>query len=88
MLRIMGLLKELRRQLIGRRPVKHETYGAAVEGPDRTVVAIALDGVTAVQAIASAVPGPAATSRQWASPPIARLKGELPVSEVWFPQTW
>ena len=27
--------KELRRQLVGRRPVKHETYGAVVKGPDR-----------------------------------------------------
>lgn len=30
--------KELRHQLVGRRPVKHETYGAVVKGPDRTVV--------------------------------------------------
>jgi hypothetical protein len=62
--------KELRRRLVGRRPVKHETFGAVVKGPDRTVVAIALDGLTAVRAVASAVPGPAATSRQWAPPPI------------------
>ena len=61
---------ELRRQLVGRRPVKHETFGAVVKGPERTVVAIALDGVRAVQAIASAVQGSATTSRQWAPPPI------------------
>jgi len=34
------------------------------------VVAIALGGIEAIQAVASAVPGPVATSPQWASPPI------------------
>ena len=62
--------KELRSQLIGRRPVKHETFGAVVNGPDRTVIAIALSGVEALQAITSAVPGPVATSPHWAPPPI------------------
>ena len=62
--------QELRSQLVGRRPVKHRTSGAVVTGPDRTVVAIALGGVEALQAIASAVPGPVATSLQWAPPPI------------------
>jgi hypothetical protein len=61
---------ELRSQLVGRRPVKHQTFGAVVKGPDRTVVAIALSGVKAVQAVAAAVPGPVATSVQWAPPPI------------------
>lgn len=61
---------ELRHRLVGRRPVKHETLGAVATGPDRTVIAVALDGVRAVQALASAVPGPIATSRQWAPPPI------------------
>ena len=65
-----GGSRRLRSQLVGRRPVKHRTYGAVVEGPDRTVVAIALGGVEALQAIASAVPGPVATSLQWAPPPI------------------
>ena len=77
--------KELRHQLVGRRPVKHETYGAVVKGPDRTVVAIALDGVTAVQAVASAVPGPAATSRQWAPPPI--LPSSPDFRAPWPPST-
>lgn len=62
--------KELRSQLVGRRPVKHQVFGAVVNGPDHTVVATALDGVKAMQAIASAVPGPVATSLQWAPPPI------------------
>jgi hypothetical protein len=62
--------QELRSRLVGKRPVKHETFGAVVKGPGRAVAAIALDGVRAVQALASAVPGPPATSRQWAPPPI------------------
>ena len=61
---------ELRNQLVGRRPVKHRTYGAVVKGPDRTVVALALDGVRAVQAAGSAVSGSVETSAQWAPPPI------------------
>ena len=77
--------KELRSQLVGRRPVKHETFGAVVKGPDRTVVAIALDGVRAVQAVASAVPGPAATSRQWAPPPI--LPSSPDFRAPWPPST-
>jgi hypothetical protein len=77
--------KELRRRLVGRRPVKHETFGAVVKGPDRTVVAIALDGVTAVRALASAVPGPAGTSRQWAPPPI--LPSSPDFRPPWPPST-
>lgn len=77
--------KELRNRLVGRRPVKHRTYGAVVEGPDRTVVAIALDGVEAVQAVASAVPGPGATAPQWAPPPIVPTSQEF--REPWAPQT-
>ena len=77
--------KQLRSQLIGRRPVKHETFGAVVDGPGRTVVAIALDGVTAMQAIASAVPGPVATSRQWAPPPILPSSHEF--RAPWPPST-
>jgi hypothetical protein len=69
--------EELRSQLIGRRPVKHDTFGAVVNGPDRTVVAIALDGVAAVHAVASAVPEPALTSRQWAPPPIEPTSSEF-----------
>jgi hypothetical protein len=42
--------KELRSQLVGRRPVQHQRFGAVVKGPDRTVVAIALGGVKAAQA--------------------------------------
>lgn len=77
--------KELRNRLVGRRPVKHRTYGAVVEGPDRTVVAMALGGVEAVRAVASAVPGPAATSLQWAPPPIAPASREF--REPWAAQT-
>jgi hypothetical protein len=77
--------EELRRQLVGRRPVKHETFGAVVKGPHGTVIAIALDGVRAVQAVASAVPGPAVTSRQWAPPPI--LPSSRDFREPWSPST-
>ena len=77
--------KELRNQLVGRRPVKHRTYGAVVEGPDRTVVAVAPDGVQALQAIASAVPGPPATSPQWAPPQIVPSSREL--RDPWAPMT-
>jgi hypothetical protein len=77
--------KELRSQLVGRRPVKHQTFGAVVEGPDRTVVALALGGVEAVQAVASAVPGPVATSLQWAPPPILPSSHEF--RAPWAPLT-
>ena len=76
--------KELRSQLIGRRPVKHETFGAVVNGPDRTIIAVALDGVTAVRAVVSAVPGPAPTSRRWAPPPIVPASREF--REPWPPR--
>src|SRR5688572_3345517 len=76
---------ELRNQLVGRRPVKHKTFGAVVRGPDRTVVAIAPDGAKAVQAIASAVPGPVATSQQWAPPPI--VPSDEKFRAPWEPST-
>jgi hypothetical protein len=77
--------KELRSQLVGRRPVKHRTFGAAVNGPDRTVVALALGGVEALQAIASAVPEPRATSPQWAPPSIVPTSQEF--RSPWAPST-
>ena len=75
----------LRNQLVGRRPVKHRTYGAVAKGPERTVVAIALGGVEAVQALASAVPGPVATTPQWAPPPIVPKSRDF--REPWAPMT-
>ena len=68
-----------------RRPVKHRTFGAVVEGPDRAVVAIAPGGVEAVQAIASAVPGPPVASAQWAPPPIVPSSQEF--RAPWAPST-
>lgn len=75
----------LRNQLVGRRPVKHRTYGAVAKGPERHMVAIALDGVDALRALASAVPGPVATSPQWAPPPVAPTSRD--VRQPWAPMT-
>ena len=74
---------ELRHQLVGRRPVKHTTYGAVVTGPDRTVVALALDGVRAAQAAGSAVSSPVETSAQWAPPAITPKDDRF--REPWAP---
>ena len=76
---------ELRSQLVGRRPVKHRTFGAVVEGPDGPVVAVASDGVQVVQAIASAVPGSPATAPRWAPPPIVPTSQEF--RSPWAPMT-
>ena len=77
--------KGLRNQLVGRRPVKHRTYGAVATGPDGRVVALALGGVEAVRALASAVPGPVATSSQWGPPPIQPKSRDF--REPWAPMT-
>lgn len=64
--------KGLQDQLVGRRPVKHETFGAWAKGPDGTVAALALDPVAAVQELGRLVAGGATVGSAWAPPALDR----------------
>ncbi len=46
----------LKDQLVGRRPVKHQTFGAWAKGPEGPVAALALDPVAAVEELGGSSP--------------------------------
>ena len=76
-----------RHQLIGRRPVKHTTYGVWANGPDGTVAVLSLDPLLAVEELGRLVHGtadPEATD-SWAPPPLDRSGEEH--REPWAPLT-
>jgi hypothetical protein len=76
-----------RDQLIGRRPVKHRTYGIWAKGPDGIVAALSLDPMLAVQELGRLVHGTAgqAPADTWAPPPLDRSGEEH--REPWAPLT-
>ena len=77
-----------REQLVGRRPVKHATYGAWATGPDGPVAVLSLDPLLAVEELGRLVGGgvgDAATASLWAPPPLDRSTEEH--REPWAPLT-
>ena len=62
----------LKDQLVGRRPVKHQTFGAWAKGPEGSVAALALDPVAAVEELGRLVAGSATLATAWAPPALDR----------------